>query len=254
MASRTLRRSSSRVSPCVAQPGMAGTAAQKPPSSASPLMAEAKRIKQSSGADASRGGFVLHGIALIPAQAGTQSGSPLSRGRADGGSRFNLIGFRPGRAEPLPSGAWLGIPQERKSMIAHYRGVAGREASVAHGTFGIHARLFGRRHGDLGRIADVIRCVLLFSRPVDNPATNHSDGGRAERTQANNNADIQNRPLGIPRRPWRSAGRGCCENEDRCRCPPKRKYGECNVARAIWASAGSASPREELGIPTRAER
>src|ERR1700730_13656452 len=35
MASCRLPRSSSMVSPCVAQPGMAGTSAQKPPSSAS---------------------------------------------------------------------------------------------------------------------------------------------------------------------------------------------------------------------------
>src|SRR6266478_6839919 len=34
IASRRLRKSSSMVSPCVAQPGMAGTSAQKPPSSA----------------------------------------------------------------------------------------------------------------------------------------------------------------------------------------------------------------------------
>src|SRR3954454_21623468 len=35
MASRKFRRSSFMLSPCVAQPGIAGTSAQKPPSSAS---------------------------------------------------------------------------------------------------------------------------------------------------------------------------------------------------------------------------
>jgi hypothetical protein len=144
-------------------------------------------------------------------------------------------------------------------MVAHYREAAGWEASVAHGTFGIHARLFGRRRGDCGRIADVIRCVHLFSRPND-PATNHGGFGKAERTQANTNANIQNRPLGTPRRPSRCAGRGCrggcgrgwCENEGRCRCPPKGTFGECSFARAISAAAGSASPPEELAIPASA--
>ena len=93
-------------------------------------------------------------------------------------------------------------------MVAHYREAAGWEGSVAHGTLGIHARLFGRRYRDPGRIADVIRCIPLFSRPVDNPATNHSGFGKAEPAQADNNADIRYRPLGTPRRPWRCAGRG----------------------------------------------
>jgi hypothetical protein len=138
-------------------------------------------------------------------------------------------------------------------MVAHYRRWRGWEAAVAHGTFGIHARLFGRRHRDGARIADVIRCVPLSSRPVDNTAANHSDFGKAERTQASSNADIRNRPLGTPRRPWRCAGRDGCENEDRRRCPPQAPYGACNFARAILASAGSASPRQEPGIPTSAK-
>ena len=123
----------------------------------------------------------------------------------------------------------------RWSRIIERRGLAGGwEASVAHGTLGILARLFGRRHGDRGRIADVIRCVHLFSRPDDpatTPATNYGGFGKAERPQANTNADIRNRPLGTPRRPWRCAGRGCgrgcgrrgwCENEDRCQMPAER--------------------------------
>ncbi len=162
--------------------------------------------------------------------------------------------FRDARSHyPLQHNLGFHRNGNRWSRVIERRRAAGWEASVAHGTFDIPARLSGRRYRDPGRIVDVIQCVLLFSRPVDNPATNHSDGGKAERTQANSDADIRNRPLGTPRRPWRSAGRGCCENEHRCRCAPNGTYGECNFARAIWASAGSASRREELGIPTSAE-
>jgi hypothetical protein len=138
-------------------------------------------------------------------------------------------------------------------MVAHYQRAAGWEASVAHGTFGIHARLFGHHQRDRARVADVIRCVPLFSRPGDDPATDHGEFGKAERTQANSNADNRNRPLGPPRRPGRCAGRGGCENKDRRRCPPQAPYGECSLARAISALAGSASPHQEPGIPASAE-
>src|SRR6266516_4842196 len=58
IASCKLRRSSSMVSPCVAQPGIAGTSAQKPPSSAScmttlifmsPLLADRRKIRIHAG-------------------------------------------------------------------------------------------------------------------------------------------------------------------------------------------------------------